>query len=388
MKWSIKLGRLWGIDVHLHLTFLLLLGLLGAAHWLAHRDAAGLASGLLFILGLFGCVLLHEYGHALMARRYGIPTRDITLLPIGGVARLERMPDRPAQELWVALAGPAVNVVIAIGLFAWLTLTGGWEPLSSLGATEGRIAERLLVANLFLAGFNLLPAFPMDGGRVLRALLAMAIGQVKATRIAAGVGKGMAILFGLVGLFTNPMLLLIAVFVWFGADQETAAAEARSSASGALVRDAMLTDFRSLAPGDSLGTAATALLAGSQPDFPVVEDGRLVGLLPRQDLFHALRAHSPARAVETVMQRDFLVLEARESLEDALRRMQPERGLVMPVMSQGRLVGLLTAENIGEFFALRTALAGRGGVPPRLPPPLPQARLTAQPPVIVRRYAN
>ena len=288
MKWSFKLGRILGIDVYIHFTFMLLLGFVGLAHWLPERSLEAALTGMLFFAGLFVCVLLHEYGHALAARKYGIATRDITLLPIGGLARLERMPEKPLQELVVALAGPLVNVVIAGSLFVGLMLTGNWQPLSSLTTTSGNLVERLLVVNVFLVLFNLLPAFPMDGGRVLRSLLAMRLEYARATRIAARIGQGMAALFGFAGLFGNPMLLLIALFVWIGAGQEAAAVEMKSSFSGVRVREAMLTDFQTLSPTETVAEAARLLLAGSQQDFPVVENGRVVGVLTHVRLFGSL----------------------------------------------------------------------------------------------------
>jgi Zn-dependent protease len=235
MQWSISLGRLAGIPIYVHATFALLLGWIGIVYWNASGSIRSVASGVVFILALFGCVLLHELGHALAARRFGIRTRDITLLPIGGLARLERMPDRPARQLWVALAGPAVNVVIAAILFVWLVATRSLVPFEALGVASGSFAERLMVVNLFLVAFNMLPAFPMDGGRVLRALLAMRMDYARATRIAATVGQGAALVFGAVGLFVNPFLLLIALFVWIGATQESAAVQARSALGGVLV---------------------------------------------------------------------------------------------------------------------------------------------------------
>src|SRR5512139_1754857 len=220
MKWQWKLGRFAGIDVFVHATFLLLIGWVGYSQWLENRNWGDVLNGILFILALFLCVVLHEYGHALTARKFGIKTRDITLYPIGGVARLERMPDKPIQEFWVALAGPAVNLVIAAVLFGWLFFTGAFIPVSQLTLSTVPFIERLAVINLSLVLFNLLPAFPMDGGRVLRSLLAMRLDQVRATNIAATVGQGMAILFGIAGFFGNPFLILIAFFVWFGASQE------------------------------------------------------------------------------------------------------------------------------------------------------------------------
>lgn len=363
MKWSFRIGRFLGIDVYMHVTFLILLAFLGLANLLAGGTLVQVASSVLFFLALFGCVLLHEYGHALMARKYGIPTRDITLLPIGGVARLERMPGKPAQELWVALAGPAVNVIIALMLGAWLTVSGGWEPLSSLSTTSGSFLEKLLAVNVFLVLFNLLPAFPMDGGRVLRALLAMRMEYARATRIAAHTGQGMAILFGFAGLFTNPMLLLIALFVWAGAAQEAAAVELKSSLGGLPVREAMLTDFRVLHPQASLREVTTLLLAGSQKDFPVVDQQAVVGMLGHERLFEALRQHGEHTRVEEVMLRGVRTVAADEPLDQAIALAEPGVNTSLPVLWQGRLVGLLTAENIGELVMIRAALQVDNGSP-------------------------
>ena len=356
MKWSFRIGRILGIDVYLHTTFLLLLGFVGATNWLAGRSLEAAIGGMLFFGGLFLCVLLHEYGHALAARRYGIATRDITLLPIGGVARLERMPDRPAQELVVALAGPLANVVIAAGLFLGLQLSDQWQPLASLTMTSGNLVERLLAVNVFLVLFNLLPAFPMDGGRVLRALLAMRMEYARATNVAATIGQGMALVFAAIGLFTNPMLLFIALFVWIGAAQEAAAAQMRAAFAGNLVRDAMQTDFRTLSPLDGLRQAVGLLLASAQQDFPVVEDGRLVGLLHRADLLRALSEHGEGVTVASAMERNIETVDANELLDWAIAHRESDRGFTRPVLRDGRLVGLLTAENLGEFFMVRSAL--------------------------------
>jgi Zn-dependent protease len=378
MKWSLKLGRILGIDVFVHVTFLLLLGFIGVAHWMKDHSVTAAFIGVAFFACLFLCVLLHEYGHALAARQYGIATRDITLLPIGGVARLERMPEKPAQELVVALAGPLVNVVIAGSLFAGLVLSGKWQPLSGLSAVEGSFAERLMLVNLFLVLFNLLPAFPMDGGRVLRSLLAMRLSYARATGIAAAIGKGMAVVFGFVGLFVNPMLLLIALFVWIGASQEAGAAEMKSSFQGVRVREAMLTDFRTLCPPDTLATATRLVLAGSQQDFPVVERGRIVGLLLHADLFRALQERGDGATVASVMVTDFDTVSPDEGLEAALARARPEKSRTLPVINDGALVGLLTAENVGELFMIRAALANRR--PRTTPPPLPP--VITVPPII------
>jgi Zn-dependent protease/predicted transcriptional regulator len=386
--WSFHMGRLLGIDVYIHFTFLLLLAFIGVSHGLAGRSAGAALNGVLFFAGLFFCVLLHEYGHALAARRYGIGTRDITLLPIGGVARLERLPDKPSQEFIVALAGPAVNVVIAGALFAGLWFGGHWQPLASLSATSGNLFERLLVANVFLVLFNLVPAFPMDGGRVLRSLLAMRIEHARATRIAARIGQGMAVLFGFAGLFGNPMLLLIALFVWFGAAQEAAAVEMKTSFADATVREAMLTDFKTLAPGQSLGDAARLLLAGSQQDFPVVERDSVVGILTHRELLTALRGHGESEVVANVMRREFALLSADAPLETVLAPENVVKGLAMPVLDGGRLAGLVTAENVGEFFMIRSALQARGGsaaLPAAKVPPVSRPPGLVPPPILGRQ---
>jgi Zn-dependent protease/predicted transcriptional regulator len=368
MKWSLKLGKILGIDVYIHFTFLLLLGFVGLAAWLPERNLAAALSGVGFFVALFGCVLLHEYGHALTARAYGIKTSDITLLPIGGLARLERMPDKPIQELWVALAGPAVNVVIAAIIGIWLTITGTWPDLTSLTSGGVGFLERLLVVNVFLVLFNLLPAFPMDGGRVLRSLLAMRLEYARATRIAATIGQGMAFLFGFAGLFGNPMLLFIALFVWIGASQEAAQAEMKSSLSGYRVRDAMLTEFRELAPETRLGDVARMILAGSQQDFPVLRDGQLEGLLRHAAFFKALSERGENETVSAIMQTELHPLEPWQDLETALSQVRSEAGLTLPVVEDGRLVGLLTPENVGEFIMIRSALGRRHRPPPVEPP--------------------
>jgi len=370
MKWSFSIGRYFGIDLRLHATFLLLLAFLTGVQWLQTGSASAALGGLAFFSALFVCVVLHEYGHALAARRYGVGTRDITLLPIGGVARLERIPDTPRQELWIALAGPAVNVVIAALLALWLAGTGELGTIAAFDPVEGSFAARLLAVNLFLVAFNLLPAFPMDGGRVLRAVLAMRLNHARATRIAANIGQGMAVVFGVFGLFGNPMLVLIALFVWIGAAEEAAAAELKDTLRGLAAREAMLTDFLTLDDRDTIGDAARLLLAGSQRDFPVVDGASVLGIVTHDRLIRALRESDDHASVVTIADRDFDIASADEPLEDVLGRREPERCGVVPVYSGTRLVGLITADNVGELFMVRSALASRR--PPGSPPPLPR----------------
>ena len=358
MKWSWKIGEFAGIGVYMHATFLLLLGWVAFTHWQDEQSLAAVVSGVAFVLALFACVVAHEYGHALTARRYGIKTREITLLPIGGVARLERMPTDPRQELWVALAGPAVNVVIAASLFAWLVLTNSLVPLDQIAVGSGSFLERLMVVNLFLVGFNMLPAFPMDGGRVLRAVLAQRMEYTRATHVAANVGQGMAFLFGFLGLFGNPMLLFIALFVWIGAAQESSAVQMKSALGGIPVARAMLTDFHTLQPHESRGRATELILAGSQQDFPVVDNERVVGVLTRADLLAALSRQDRQTPVVDVMQRDFQVVDSTDMLEAVMERLQACACHTLPVVHGGQLVGLVTMDNVGEFVMIHAALAG------------------------------
>jgi Zn-dependent protease len=369
MKWSLKLGKLRGIEVYLHFTFLLLLAFLGYSFWTTTHNLAATLHGLAFIVALFGCVVLHELGHALMARHYGIKTRDITLLPIGGIARLEKMPEKPMQEFWVALAGPAVNVVIAAVLFVGLAATGGFTLLEELGVTEGSFWQRLLVLNLILVAFNLLPAFPMDGGRVLRALLAMRLGRRRATAIAANVGQGMAILFGIVGLFYNPFLIFIGIFVYLGAQTEAGMVEMQSALEGLRVRDGMMTSFRTLTVKDTLGKAVEKLLAGSQQDFPVLENELLIGILRRNDLVKALSEGRSDIGVTEGMFRDCETVEETVSLKSAVESMREHQCATLPVVAGGRIVGLLTLENINEMILVNAAMEHQGAVPV-LPPEL------------------
>ncbi|MBI3997533.1 MAG: site-2 protease family protein [Armatimonadetes bacterium] len=361
MRWAWKLGEVVGIAVYVHATFLILIGWIALIYWTQARELGAVVAGVGFIVAIFGCVVLHELGHALMAMTYGIKTRDITLLPIGGVARLERMPDEPAQELWVALAGPAVNVAIALVLLAWMQLTAGLEPISRLTITQGPFLERLMIVNIFLAAFNLLPAFPMDGGRVVRALLAMRMDYTRATQVAAALGQGMALLFGFLGLLINPFLLFIALFVWIGATQEASLVQMKSALSGIPVGRAMITEFRVLAPEDLLRQAIDLLLAGTQQDFPVLEDARVVGVLTRSDLLVALAQRGQEARVADVMQREFMVADPHEMLEAAFIRMQGCACHTLPVIRGGRLVGLITMENVGEFVAVQAALGAVKG---------------------------
>ncbi len=352
MSWSLKVGRLFGIPVYLHTTFLLLMGFILLAQWREGGNLVAAIAGLLFILAIFATVVLHELGHALTARRFGIHTRDITLLPIGGIARLERMPEVPRHELWVALAGPAVNVVIAAAVFGVGVVTD-LHPVLTLPETSTGTLNRFMTINVWLAVFNLIPAFPMDGGRALRALLAERTNYVRATQIAASLGQGVALIFGILGFMYNPFLVFIALLVWMGASGESVAVQTRAALTGIPVTQAMMTDFRSLDAAEPLQHAITLVLAGAQRDFPVTEAGRLAGVLTRDALVAALANGNADLPVGQVMSREFQTADAHELLDVAFERMQSRPGRVLPVLRRGQMIGLLTPENVGEYIMFR-----------------------------------
>jgi Zn-dependent protease/CBS domain-containing protein len=374
MKWSFRIARIFGIDVKIHFTFFLVLvigalnGVELSRHW-GISPAAGMALGILFMVLLFLCVLLHEFGHSLVAQRFGIPVRQIILLPIGGVAMMSRNPATAMQELLVAIAGPAVNVVIALVL--WLAMKMPWavsdvSNIRSLIPGPGLTAflYALLRINIILVLFNLIPAFPMDGGRVLRALLAMRMDYVRATQIAATIGQGLAFVFGFIGLFSNPFLLFIAFFVWIGASQEAGAVQARSTMNGIPVTRAMMTDFRTLSPRDNLSQVVGYILAGSQHDFPVVDaNGRVAGVLERDAFMRALTEHGQSAPVMDFVRSDIPEVDSYDMLEMALMRLQEAGSKTLPVTHAGQLVGMITMENITEYLMIRSALKAAGRVP-------------------------
>ena len=357
MKWSWKIGRIAGIDVRMHGTFLILLGWVALTHYLLRHQLSDAFNGIVFILVLFGIVILHELGHALMARRFGIATRDITLLPIGGVARLVHMPEKPAQELLVALAGPAVNFAMAAALLPFILATASALDPEGLQMVGGDFLVKIFWVNLILGVFNLIPAFPMDGGRVLRALLAMRIDYVRATEIAASIGQSLAFLFGFLGLFTNPFLVFIGLFVWMGAAQEASMVQMKTALRGIPISHLMMTDFQVLSVSDSLRAAIEHILAGSQHDFPVVDaTGDVAGILTRSQLLSALAEEGKSGWVRDVMETDFLTAGPSEMAQGVFDRLQSCNCRTLPVVRDGRILGLVTSENLAEFLMIQKAL--------------------------------
>jgi Zn-dependent protease len=349
-----------------HATFFLLLAWVAWASYVGAGTVEAAVAGIAFVGLLFTFVVLHELGHALVARRYGVATRDITLLPIGGVARLERMPEEPRHELAVAVAGPAVNVALALVLAAAGFVLGvDLDPVDG----EQSLLARLLWINVALAAFNMVPAFPMDGGRALRALLAMRMSFVRATELAAMLGQGVAVLLGILGLFGNPVLLFIAVFVWLGASAEAESAELESALKGITVGEAAVHDFVSVAPTDPIEVAVSHALDGFQHDFPVLEDGVAVGLLSHRALLLALRERGTTAPIASVMERAPRLVRPTDALQRVLPELEQAPGRCLLVVDQAhRVLGLVTVGSVGELVAVREALDphGRGRTEPRL----------------------
>ena len=355
MAWSFPIARLFGSELRVHATFFLILIWAG---WIGHGQggSAGAIENVLFILALFACVVAHEYGHALMARRYGIRTPDITLLPIGGMARLERMPEKPAQEIAVALAGPAVNVVIWAVLM--LVLGGRTVPLDAMlaGGDARAFLSRLAGVNLFLVVFNMLPAFPMDGGRVLRAALATRMGRVRATQVAAGAGRVLAIGMGFLGLMAgNPVLVLIGVFIFLAAGAEAQDVSMRGVFARFAARDAMITRFEALHPEDTLHGAGQALIRTTQAEFPVLDaEERPLGLLTRARIFAAIGDPAAQMTRLNAIPLDPLPCVALLTpLPHLLDLMHAHGAGAVAVCGQdGRVLGYVSRENLGEFLIL------------------------------------
>ena len=359
MRWSWRIGRLAGIGIYVHLTFVLLLAYFAVAAYRGGGTAASVAA-LIYLVSLFAIVVLHELGHALAARRYGIGTRDITLLPIGGVARLDRMPEEPGQELAIAIAGPAVNVVLAAIFFVIARFTDGSSGLSLRMFPGEGFAEQLVRVNIILVLFNMIPAFPMDGGRVLRALLAMRLGYYRATAIAARLGQGFAVLFGLAAMFwlAQPLLAVIAIFIWMVAAAEGGSVQLRSALGDTLVHQVMISQLYVLAPTDTLRRAVDYVLAGFQQDFPVVVDGNLVGILTRKDLLKAITDRGQDSRVSEAMRANVMTITPAERVDRALGILQQSGMQTLPVVRDGALVGVLTSDNISEFLMVRAAQRG------------------------------
>lgn len=359
---SIRLLTIRGIPIRIHITFPLILIWAafqygqGQANW-----AKGALFGVIFTLFLFVGVLLHELAHSLVALQFGAQVREIVLFPLGGVAQMESLPERPWQELLMALAGPVTSAVVGgvlgIATLFFLPLRLWASFLRAIGTGMGLqwayLLPYLAFTNLLLAGFNLIPAFPMDGGRVLRALLATAMPYGRATAIAVAVGQGLAWLLGLVGLLGGDVvLILVAFLVYSGAAQEGRMVQVKLALAGLQVDQVFSRGVRTVSPTDPLGVAVDIMLEGFQADFPVCEEGRLIGLVTRADLLRGLKEHGPQAPIGQVMRHQFPTATPQDDLFEVRERMAKAGLEALPVVEEGRFLGLLTQQDLNEAYAL------------------------------------
>lgn len=361
MGWSFRIARLGGTELRVHATFFLLLAWIALVNGQAGGWPAAV-DGILFVLLVFACVVAHEFGHVWAAARYGIATPDVTVLPIGGLARLERMPDKPIRELAVAIAGPIVNVVIAVVLLLAVGARVDTATVAEIESAAGSLWARLAAVNLLIAVFNLIPAFPLDGGRIFRALLAMRLPRQKATLYAARIGQVFAVAFVGIGLLYNPILAVIGVFLFLAAGAETGSETARARARRLRVRDAMDRRFAYLTAADDLSRVGSLMSASDQPWFPVIdEEGRLLGWLGRRKAQEAIRRRGPFLPVAEIMEPDRRIFSESQRLADILEPLARSEDQVRGVADgRGRLVGILTPLSVNRALRPESAEEGSG----------------------------
>jgi Zn-dependent protease/predicted transcriptional regulator len=354
---SLKLGKLFGIPVSIHWTFLLLLiWIFGSSLYKGSSIESALWS-VAYILILFICVFLHELGHALMAKRYGITTRSIVLLPIGGVASLEKIPSEPKKEIAVALAGPAVNLVISGGLLVYHLLAGfpEIEAGTAFRLQASTLPFMVMIANLFLGGFNLLPAFPMDGGRVLRALLATRMNRERATATAFKIATVFAVIFALYGLFNNPFMVFIALFIFLGARGEYASVRTEFFISGFTAKDALMTKYTVLKADTPLSEAVSLLLSGQETRFLVEKDDSISMVLTKTDIIRGLDEHGKESPIANSASTLTFSAPSDMPMQELLEKMRREDVSLVPIMEYGEIIGVVDIDNISEFQLIRMA---------------------------------
>jgi Zn-dependent protease/CBS domain-containing protein len=357
MRWSYTIGRFAGTEVKVHVTFILLVVWLAYFQYRQAGTAAAVEYTIFFLL-FFLCIVLHEFGHITMARRFGVRTPDVILLPIGGVARLERIPEEPRQELLIALAGPAVTLAIIVLLFLAAVGTGQNVLVSDPLAGNVSLVVQLLVSNALVLVFNLFPAFPLDGGRVLRAVLARRMGLGKATRIAGSIGQVFAVVLGIVGVMLQaPLMMLVAFFIFLGAGSEASAVATRIAGRGLQVRQMMVTEFHTIPVYATLSQAVDLLLSGEQREFPVVDNlGRTEGILTRDNLIRGLSRGGPESTVAEAMTPAAPSVPPTLSFQEALEKLRASGLPALPVVdAAGALVGMLTLDNITDLLLIRRA---------------------------------
>lgn len=347
MKWSVNIFRLFGIQLKIHLTFLLL-----PLFFLYHAGIKGLVG----LVGVYFWVISHEFCHSLQARRYGIKVRNITLYPIGGIASIQGIPDNPKEEFIISISGPLFNFISAAILFlpAWLILGPN---LLTLPFPWWDSWKKVLVfffwMNPILGAFNLLPAFPMDGGRVLRAFLAEKIDYRRATKIAVSFGHAFAFIFCLYGLIQgNMILVIIGIFIYTAASQEETQVNFRMGLKGYEVKDILQDKFISLETDTPLSGVVEIVFHSHQEDFPVVEDGKLVGLLTRSEIISTIHQHGLEKKVSEIMKKNFPVLSPHTTLVRAHHLMAESNLRAIPVVYGQKIYGVITLEDISRAYMI------------------------------------
>ncbi len=358
MKWSLYIGKIAGIKIFIHWTFLILLLFIIQSHLMAGHGVNEILLALAFIAAVFVCITLHELGHALAAKHYHFKTLDINLLPIGGLARMEGLPEKPIQEFVVAIMGPLVNMAIGIILFFILKISSVVPELTNeMHITKENFWFYLYIVNIFLAVFNLIPAFPMDGGRIFRALLSFRLPRIKATRIATRTGQLIAILFVFLGFFGNPMLIFIGLFIFLGAQAETVAEETKSNLKDVKVSDVLMHRYSTLKPSEPLSNAVSILLDGQEQSFVIKDNGYIKGILSRKEIISGLSEFGKDIPVEKVMKKEITYLQADDFLKDVMQRFTNSSShVLMPVFREKEFIGVLDIENISEYITIQNAI--------------------------------
>ncbi len=357
MKGSFKLGNIAGIGIFIHWTFSILIAFIVFSNYRAGQSAIQILWSVFFVLSIFITVFLHELGHALAAKHYSISTKDITLLPIGGLARLERIPEKPVEELFVALAGPAVNIGLAAitGLLISFPDRENLALQLTTGVSSENFFLNFFLVNIWLALFNLIPAFPMDGGRVLRAILSMNMDRRRATNIAAKIGQVLAMAFVFMGFYSNPFLIFIGLFIFLGAQAEASMTQAKFILAGYTVSDVVMHHYETIGSSETVSAAVHMLLNGQTKTFLVTQDDTPVGTVSRDEIIRALSNKGEDEIISKIMNTDLLFLDAKTSLEKAYVQMQQHKSTLMPVMLDDRLIGTVDNENILEFLMVKNA---------------------------------
>jgi len=361
MKGAIKIGKIAGIDIYLHWTFSILIAYITFIHYKEGQNLQQISWAIFFIVCVFVTVILHELGHAITAKKFKINTKDIIILPIGGLARFETIPEKPKEEFIVSFAGPAVNMLIAL-------ISSFFIPLNDINSLKMQLTSSVngsnfmlnfFIVNVWLALFNLIPAFPMDGGRVLRAALSLFLNRRLATNIAARIGQALAVMFIIGGFFVNPFLVLIGFYIFLGAQAEEEYIFTNSILQKYKVKDAIMNSVQRLNSNDTIKSAIQLLFNSTDDNFLIYENDRYVGIITREEIINSLSSHAENEEIQNIMTKNIVFLDADEPLDNAYKQLQIRQPNVMPVLENNNLIGTLTVKNILDFLLIKDAEENR-----------------------------